>query len=297
VTPPIAGQVVLVTGAARGIGAALARRLAARGARLALAGLEPERLAATCASLGEGHAWVECDVTRQSSLEHAVATLHAHFGRLDVVVANAGIASNGTVAVTPVEALARVIDVNLTGVVRTVHATLPHVRAARGYYLLVSSAAAFAPMPGLATYAASKAGVEQFGNAFRMEMAPHGVGVGTAHLIWIDTDMVRDTQADLPSFTEALRRLPPPFGTIVPLATCAEALAEAVIRRERRVFVPGSLSFFAKARALLASRLAERTLGAAHATRLARLEREVQGLGRAFGRQSMGNVDPDAPGD
>lgn len=288
-TPPIAGQVVLVTGAARGIGAELARRLAARGARLALAGLEPDRLAAVAASLGEGHLWAECDVTRQPSLEAAVASTLDRFGRIDVVVANAGIASNGTVAVTPVEALARVIDVNLTGVVRTVHATLPHVRAARGYYLLVSSAAAFAPMPGLATYAATKAGVEQFGNAFRMEMAPHGVGVGTAHPIWIDTDLVRDTQADLPSFTAALRRLPPPFGTIVPLATCADALAQAVIRRERRVFVPSSLGFFAKTRALLASRLAERTLGASHAARLATLEREVQSLGRAFGRNSMGN--------
>src|SRR5829696_1877097 len=98
----IDGKVVLVTGPARGIGAETARQLAARGARLSLVGLEPELLAALAAELGAGHVWFECDVTHQPSLDAAVAGAVRALGGLDVVVANAGVASNGTVAVTPV---------------------------------------------------------------------------------------------------------------------------------------------------------------------------------------------------
>src|SRR5919107_3570918 len=159
----IDGKVVLITGPARGIGAETARRLAARGARLSLVGLEPELLAALAAELGEGHVWFECDVTDQTALERAVAGTAEALGGIDVVIANAGVASNGTVAVTPVDALVRVIEVNLIGVVRTVSATLAHVTERRGYYLLVSSAAALAALPGLSAYAASKSGVEFFG--------------------------------------------------------------------------------------------------------------------------------------
>src|SRR5215212_6942828 len=173
----VSGKVVLITGPARGIGAETARQLARRGARLALVGLEPERLAALATELGAGHAWFECDVTDQAAVDRAAAGTVQALGRIDVVVANAGVASNGTVAVTPVRALVRTIEVNLIGVVRTVSATLPHVTAARGYYLLVSSAAALAPLPGISSYAASKSGVEMFGNVLRLETAHTGVAV------------------------------------------------------------------------------------------------------------------------
>jgi NAD(P)-dependent dehydrogenase (short-subunit alcohol dehydrogenase family) len=152
-------------------------------------------------------------VTDQAALDRAVAGTVEALGGIDVVVANAGIASNGTVAVTPVDALARTIEVNLIGVVRTVSATLPHVTERKGYYLLVSSAAALAALPGLSAYAASKAGVEFFGNALRLEVAHKGVDVGVAHPAWIDTDLVRDTKVDLPSFNSMLRTLPGPFGS------------------------------------------------------------------------------------
>ena len=157
-TSSVRDKVVLITGPARGIGAATARLLAARGARLALAGMEPERLAPLAAELGEAHRWFECDVTDQAAVERAVVGSVEALGRIDVVIANAGVASHGSVATTPMAAMARTIDVNLTGVVRTVSATLPHVAAARGYYLLVSSASALAPGAGLATYAATKIG-------------------------------------------------------------------------------------------------------------------------------------------
>lgn len=284
---PIAGKVVLITGPARGIGEETARQLAARGARLALVGMEPARLAALAAELGDGHAWFECDVTDQAALDRAVAGTVGALGGIDVVVANAGIASNGTVAVTPVEVLARVIEVNLTGVVRTVSATLPHVTERKGYYLLVSSAAALAALPGLSAYAASKSGVEFFGNALRLEVAHKGVGVGVAHPAWVDTDLVRDTKRDLQSFNSLLRTLPGPFGSCTSVQACAAAFVDGVERRRRQVFVPKSLAPLSAVRQIFMSRLSERFSRRTASRIIPRLEREVAALGRSFGENSV----------
>jgi NAD(P)-dependent dehydrogenase (short-subunit alcohol dehydrogenase family) len=280
------GQVVLITGAARGIGAELARVLASRGATLALVGLEPERQAALVRELGEQHTATACDVTNQEDLARAVAAAVDRHGRLDVVVANAGVAAFGMVSATPIDALARVIDVNLTGVVRTVSTTLPHVLRTRGYYLLVASAASFAAMPGLAAYCASKSGVEHFANALRYEVGPKGVGVGTIHPSWIDTDLVRDARADLPSFDRLLPRMPWPFNSVTSVRACAEEMVSAIERRRRRAYVPKALAPFSALRYLLVNppfdfqirRDAERV--GPH------IEQEGRALGRAFGRHS-----------
>jgi NAD(P)-dependent dehydrogenase (short-subunit alcohol dehydrogenase family) len=289
VTRSVSGQVVLITGAARGIGAETARLLAARGARLSLVGLERERLAALAQELGGGerHVWFECDVTDQAALERAVKGTADALGGIDVVIANAGVASNCTVAVGQVDALARTIEVNLIGVVRTVSATLPHVTAARGYYLLVSSAAAIAPLPGISAYAAAKSGVEQFGNVLRLEVAHKGVGVGVVHPSWIDTDMVRDVRHDLDSFDEMLAALPWPFRSVTPVETCAGAFVKAIERRRRKVYVPRALAPFAALRAIFASPLSEYIMRR-HARRLVpQAEHEVRTLNRAFGRNSV----------
>jgi NAD(P)-dependent dehydrogenase (short-subunit alcohol dehydrogenase family) len=247
------GRAVLITGAARGIGCALARRLAPAGARLALVGLEPERLQALARELGPDHTWAECDVTDDESLRRAVAHGVGVLGRLDAVVANAGIATFGAFSTTPIEALVRMVDVNYGGVLRTVSATLPHVVAARGYYLLVASAASFTPAPGLAAYAGTKSAVEQFGRTLGYEVRHHGVAVGTAHPIWIDTDMVRDAGAELSGFDRMRRSLPPPLSRLVSAEACADAMLRAIARRARRVYVPRSLAPFAWARHLLAT--------------------------------------------
>jgi NAD(P)-dependent dehydrogenase (short-subunit alcohol dehydrogenase family) len=122
-----AGKNVLVTGAARGIGAATARDLAGRGARLALVGLEPDLLAALATELGcvqrpgDRHLWIEADVTDSAALQAATVQAVAALGGLDVVVANAGIASFGPVRSIDPEAFAKTVDVNLTGVFRPLH--------------------------------------------------------------------------------------------------------------------------------------------------------------------------------
>ena len=290
----LSGRVVLITGPARGIGAEMARRLAERGARLSLAGLEPGRLEALARELPNGgHVWFACDVTDQPALERAVAGTIEALGGIDIVVANAGIANNGTVAANPVEALARTIDVNLTGVVRTVKATLPHVTERQGYYLLISSAAALATMPGLAAYAASKAGVEYFGNALRLEVAHKGVRVGIAHPCWVDTDLVSDLRRDLGSFDTMLRELPGPFGTVTTVGDCAEALVRAIEKRKRKIFVPRSLAPLAAIRQLFMSPISEYVVGRRARDIIPEAEREVARIGRAFGRSSagMGNAE------
>ncbi len=284
----LTGRVVLITGAARGIGAATARQLVARGARVALVGLEPQGLAALAAELGAHASWHHADVTRQAEVDAAVAAAVAHHGRLDVLVANAGIAAMGMVAHTDIDAMCRVLDVNLAGVFRTVKAALPHVMAARGYLLLVSSAAAFSAMPGMSAYAASKAGVEQLANVLRLELASHGVDVGSAHMTWIDTDMVRDVHEDLGSFRRTLARLPGPFGTITALEGCATAFADACARRPRRLYVPRSLGVASAWRMLLGSGVVQRLLQGPMAPMLHDAEAETRALGRAFGRRSMG---------
>ncbi|HEV2859952.1 MAG TPA: SDR family oxidoreductase [Pyrinomonadaceae bacterium] len=290
-TYSVSGKVVLITGPARGIGAETARHLAARGARLSLVGLEPERLKALAAELGEGHVWFECDVTKQEALERAVAGTVEALGGIDVVIANAGIGSHGTVAITPVEVLVRTIEVNLIGVVRTVSATLPHVSARGGYYLLVSSAAALAPLAGISSYAAAKSGVEQFGNVLRIELAGRGVGVGVAHPAWIDTDLVRDAKRDLQSFNEVLKTLPGPFGRLTPVGECAAAFVRAIEGRRRKIYVPKSLGPLASVRQLFASPLMEYVSIRRGRRLLPQAEQEVLALGRHFGASSMGMAD------
>jgi short-subunit dehydrogenase len=286
----VSGKVVIITGPARGIGAETARMLAGRGARLSLVGLETERLAALASELGEGHVWFGCDVTDQAALERAVNNTAEALGGIDVVIANAGIASHCTVAIGPVNALVRTIEVNLIGVVRTVSATLPHVTAAGGYYLLVSSAAALAPLPGISTYAAAKSGVEQFGNVLRLEVAHKGVGVGIAHPSWVDTDMVRDARHDVESFNEMLAALPWPFRSVTPVKTCAAAFVKAIERRKRKVYVPGALAPLAALRYLFASPLSEYLIGRNARRLVPQAEREVIGINRSFGVNSVETV-------
>ncbi len=286
--PPLNGAVVLVTGAARGIGEATARHAAAAGARVALLGLEPARLATV---LDAPHRSYECDVTSQSALDAAVAATIADFGRIDVVVANAGIANNGTVAVNPADALARTVEVNLIGVMRTVSATLPFLIESRGYCLMVSSAAAFTVLPGMAAYCASKAGVEQFGNALRLEVAHRGVAVGTAHPGWIDTDLVRDVSTELDAFRQLLPRLPWPLSKTSTVDECASALVDAIRRRRRRVYVPRGLALVQALRTVTTGRIGEALIRRQAAQTVPVLEEQVRALGRSFGRTSMGNRD------
>lgn len=281
-------KVVLITGAARGIGRQTAILAAERGARVAALGMEPEKLRALVDELGPGHMFAECDVTNQAQLDAAVKAAVETLGGIDAVIANAGIASNGTVAISPVEAMIRVIDVNVSGVIRTVAATLPYVTERRGYILIVSSAAALRALPGMAPYAASKSGVEQFGNVLRLEVAHKGVTVGVAHPSWVDTDLVRDVQHDVSTFNEMLKKLPGPLGNTVTVEECAEAFVQAIEKRQKKLFVPKSLAVLSAIRPLFAGPLVDQVVERDARATIPRFEEEVSALGRSFGSTSVG---------
>ncbi|HEX7132900.1 MAG TPA: SDR family NAD(P)-dependent oxidoreductase, partial [Iamia sp.] len=184
----LTGRRVLITGAARGIGAALAVRLHERGARVALAGLEPEGLAAVAARCGDAP-WAECDVTVEDEVDAAVATAVAHLGGLDVAVANAGVAAQLPLVGGDPEIMRRTLDVNVMGAYLTLRAAGPHISHPAGYAVAVSSLAAAVQPPLLGAYGASKAAVEALGNTLRAELKPSGARVGVAYFAELDTDM------------------------------------------------------------------------------------------------------------
>lgn len=232
----VTGKVVLITGAARGIGAEVARQLAARGARLALVGLEEDLLEEVARQTG-GKAW-EADVTDWDVLERVTNEVAEHFGAIDVVIANAGIAATGFVRSMDPKAFERVIEVNLLGVWRTVRTALPHLIRSRGYCLVVSSLAAIVHIPGNAAYSAAKAGCEAFADSLRAEVRHLGVDVGTAYFSWISTDMVNSAD-EHPVFGKLRKGMPGPAGKKYPVRNVGRAVVRGVEKRAKAVHVPG----------------------------------------------------------
>lgn len=231
------GKVVLITGAARGIGAGLAERLAARGAKVALVGLEADEQEAVAKRIGPNAKSWEADVTSWNDLERVTEGVVEHFGGIDIVIANAGIATAGFVRSVDRTAFERVIEVDLLGVWRTFRVTMPHVIERRGYLLGISSLAAITHAPGMANYAAAKAGVEAFCNSLRAEVAHLGVKVGVAHPTWIRTDLVESADAH-PVFGKLRAGMPGLLGKTYPLDVALDDLEAGILRRARTIHVP-----------------------------------------------------------
>ncbi|WP_235653990.1 short-chain dehydrogenase/reductase [Mycolicibacterium houstonense] len=235
----LSGKVVLITGAANGIGAETARQLRALGARVALVDRDEVSLDRLVSELGGGAARFTADVTHADSVDAAVSAAVTHFGGIDVVVANAGISGPvATVSSIDPHAFEQVVEVNLVGVFRIVRATLPYVSERRGYVLLVASIMALVPGPTAAAYAATKAGVEAFGRALRVELADQDVRVGVAYFGLIDTGMVRNIVSTT-GFGDALASLPGFLGKPAPVARAASVMVSGIARRANRVFAPG----------------------------------------------------------
>jgi NAD(P)-dependent dehydrogenase (short-subunit alcohol dehydrogenase family) len=142
----------------------------------------------------------------------------------------------------------------------------------------------------MSAYCASKAGLERFGDALRLEVAHRGVTVASAHPTWIDTDLVRDTEAALPTFAETRKQLPGPLGAYTSVEECAQALVENLETRGRRVFVPRSVGVVAALRQVFTGAVSEKIMLPITKRRVPQLEKDIAALeGRQFGVNSVGN--------
>ncbi len=183
------GRVVAITGGAGGIGRALAAAYAKAGARVALLDIDPDALRAASDVLDGVEFTAVCDVTDPASCQAAVDAVVAQFGRLDVLVNNAGISHRSTFDSTDPVVLRRVMEVNFFGSVNCTRAALSHIVARRGWIVALSSVAGFAPLVGRTGYCASKHALHGFFDSLRAELAGTGVTVLLACPYFTDTAM------------------------------------------------------------------------------------------------------------
>ena len=277
------GKVALITGGANGVGAEVARRLHDKGARVVLTDVDEVLLKEVATRLDEDRVLAAvADVRDLSAMQNAVDKGIERFGGIDIVVANAGIGTYGSVLQVDPEAFRTLIDVNVVGVFHTVRATLPSVIDRQGYVLIVSSGAAYLAFAGLAPYNASKAGVEHFANALRLEVARLGVDVGSAHMSWIDTPLVRESKADLSTVGEMLASLPGPLAKTTSVEKCGDAFVKGIEARKRRINCPGWVEVLRWIRPLLATRMVEAQTAKTASELLPKLDAEVAALGRSM---------------
>jgi NAD(P)-dependent dehydrogenase (short-subunit alcohol dehydrogenase family) len=213
------GLVALVTGGASGIGAAVADRLAAGGARVAVLDLNPA---------GTPHFGIECNVADDASVRAAVESVTAHFGRLDIVFNNAGIGAMGDVAANDDDEWARVLNINVVGVARVTRAALPHLRQSPAAAIVnTCSIAATAGLPQRALYSASKGAVLSLTLAMAADHIREGIRVNCVNPGTVDTPWVARllSQAADPEAERAALNARQPHGRLVAAEEVAEAVA------------------------------------------------------------------------
>ena len=206
------GKVALISGAARGMGAAEARLFANEGAKVGIADILEEqgrRLEAQIAETGGEAVFIRLDVTSEADWEQAVSTLVGRFGRLDVLVNNAGIYRHGTGEDTTVEVWDEVMDVNARGVFLGTKAALPALRAARGGSIVnISSVAGLQGGAGATAYTASKGAVRLLTKATAIQYARDGIRANSVHPGSIDTEMSAGVYPDEETRRERTSHIP-----------------------------------------------------------------------------------------
>jgi NAD(P)-dependent dehydrogenase (short-subunit alcohol dehydrogenase family) len=236
----LSGRTVAITGSTGGLGSAVATALRHRGANLALLDRDPAALSAQSEALGGPSLALPftVDVQDLSSLDTAMHAAAEHFGRLDVVIANAGIDTVGPMSTLDPSAFERVIDINLTGVWRTFRAALPYVHEQRGYLMAISSMAAFVHSPLQASYTASKAGVWAMCDSIRLELRPTGVAVGSVHPTFFATPMMEQVHAD-PAGRALWGGNTGGLWRMIPIELVVDGIIAGIEHRSATVVVPG----------------------------------------------------------
>lgn len=231
------GQTAFITGASAGIGAALARRFALEGADVALLARRKDALESTAAAiqdLGRRAIPIACDVTRDGDLEHAAEIVRNETGRIDVVIANAGIGLSGTFAKTSLDDYRRVFETNVFGVIRTVRATLGDLEKSRGQLAIVGSVAAYAIAPGTINYSMSKSAVGALAQGLDIELAPKGIGVTLILPGFVESEIrLLDKQGQLKDGAKD----PIPQFLVMPAAEAAKDIADGIHRRDRECII------------------------------------------------------------
>jgi short-subunit dehydrogenase len=192
VTRDLGGQIAFITGASSGIGEALARELARQGADVALLARRTDRLtalAAEIAATGRRTVAVSCDVTSDADVVAAVARVRAVLGTPSIVIANAGFGVSGTVETLSIDDYRRQFETNVFGVLRTVHATLPDLKATRGRLVIIGSVAGYVCTPGASAYAMSKASMTALAQGLRRELRSAGVSVTLISPGFVDSEI------------------------------------------------------------------------------------------------------------
>jgi NADP-dependent 3-hydroxy acid dehydrogenase YdfG len=215
----LGGRVAVVTGASRGIGRAVASRLLAHGATVAMLARDRIRLAAAADAAGPAALPVVCDLTDAEAVEQAVVGIRARLGVPDILVNNAGIFSLAPVEATSAEDFAATLQVNLVAPFLLVRALLPDMRArARGDVVTIGSIADRVSFPENGAYAASKFGVRALHQVLRAELRGSGVRATLVSPGPVDTDLWDPVNPDTrPGFTARRDMLP------------ADAVADAVV--------------------------------------------------------------------
>jgi short-subunit dehydrogenase len=223
---------VLITGASSGLGAALAQRYARRGARLALLARDGARLDAVARAV-DGHAFVG-DVADPEVIAAAAAHALQEWGGLDVVVANAGYALGGTFDSLTLADVRRQFETNVFGVLTTITATLPSLRAARGRLAIIGSLAGTVAPPGTIAYAMSKAALRPLADGLRMELARAGVSVTLITPGMVVSDIRRRDRAGHldPAITG-----PEPSWMAMPAEVAARRIQRAIDRRSSEAVI------------------------------------------------------------
>ena len=232
----LAGNTVVITGAANGIGRALALAFARRGTRLALCDIDESGLAKVVAELGDPeakwHGTWRLDVRDAARADEVMRAIAERMGGIDVLVNNAGISHHSLAAETSREVLAKVMDINFHGAVSCTLAALPSLLARRGVIVVMSSVAGFAPLYMRSAYAASKHALHGWFETLRAELAPGGVAVMLVCPSFVKTGI--DERA-LAGDGSAARRDKPIAGKLAAPEAIAEAIVNGVSRRERQL--------------------------------------------------------------
>jgi 3alpha(or 20beta)-hydroxysteroid dehydrogenase len=193
----VEGKVALVSGGARGIGAAIVRRLVEEGASVVFGDVLDDSGHALAAELGERTRFVHLDVTRSQDWDEAVKLAESAFGRLDILVNNAGIVKFGSILDVSIQDWNAVIDVNLNGVFLGIRAAAkPLVASGAGSIVNISSIAGFIGIEALASYNAAKFGIRGLTKSVALDLGRHGVRVNSVHPGTIETNMIAGQEPD-----------------------------------------------------------------------------------------------------